>query len=82
MLHLYNRILDNAARDKYRPTIAFLFALVPNIIYDKIPEANVQQAFVFDTVQKFAMRSTSLHKILCVGSYEDTAALALKKIGM
>jgi hypothetical protein len=76
----FNRILDNSARDQYRPTIALLFALTPELMYQKIPEANVQQAFVFDTVQKFARKLPSA-KILCVGSYEDTASIGLRSIG-
>lgn len=77
----FNRILDNSAREQYKPTTALLFALVPELMYRKIPKANVQQAFVFDTVQKFA-RNLSSPKILCVGSYEDTAAIGLKSIGI
>lgn len=75
-----NRILDNAARIEYSTAIAKLFELVPDMMARKIAEANVQQAFVFDTVQKVALNLSS-PKILCVGSYEDTAAAGLKKIG-
>ncbi len=46
----------------------------------KIPEANVQQAFVFDTVYRF-LKEYNSPKILCVGSYEDTAAMSLKRMG-
>jgi len=35
--------------------------------------ANIQQAFVFDTARHFASRF-SQPRILCVGSYEDSAA--------
>jgi SAM-dependent methyltransferase len=77
----FNRILNNDAREQYRRAIAVLFALVPDVLYRKIQEANIQQAFVFDTVQKFA-RQLSTPKILCVGSYEDTAALGLKRTGI
>jgi hypothetical protein len=77
----YNRILDGSAREQYRRTIALLYALAPDIIYRKIPEANVQQAFVFDTVLK-CIRELPSPRILCVGSYEDTAALSLKRIGI
>ena len=76
----FNRILDNAAREQYKPVINSLFDLLPEMMARKIPEANIQQAFVLDTVYKFASRSTS-PKSLCIGSYDDTAAAALKKCG-
>lgn len=75
-----NRILDDKARIEYSTTIAKLFELAPDMMARKIAEANVQQAFVFDAVQFFAS-SLSSPKILCVGSYEDTAAASLKQIG-
>ncbi len=75
-----NRILDNTARIQYKPSIDTLFTLVPNMMARKIPEANIQQAFVLDTVYKFASKF-ALPKVLCVGSYEDTAAAALKRLG-
>jgi len=77
----FNCILDNAAREQYRSTTSFLFAVVPNVMSRKIPEANVQQAFVFDTVREISQH-LSLPKILCVGSYEDTAAIGLKQMGI
>jgi SAM-dependent methyltransferase len=65
---------------QYEPVVKLLFELVPSMMSRKIPGANVQQAFVFDTVRYFAIQFKS-PKILCVGSYEDTAAAGLKKIG-
>ncbi|WP_377476795.1 MAG: class I SAM-dependent methyltransferase [Microcoleus anatoxicus] len=76
----FNRILDDAARSQYQPIIDRLFALVPEMMVRKIPAANIQQAFILDTVQKFASQFVT-PKILCVGSYEDSAAAALKQIG-
>ena len=76
----FNRILDNQARRQYAPVIRQLFSLVPEIMVSKIPAANVQQAFVFDTVRKFALSFPS-PKILCVGSYDDSASASLKKLG-
>lgn len=76
----FNRILDNAAREQYKPVINYLFGLLSEMMARKIPEANIQQAFVFDTVHKLASRFP-YPKILCIGSYDDTAAAALKKIG-
>ncbi|MFY9621698.1 MAG: methyltransferase domain-containing protein [Pyrinomonadaceae bacterium] len=76
----FNRILDNQARVQYAPVIRQLYSLAPEIMVSKIPAANVQQAFVFDTVRKFAASFPS-PKILCVGSYDDSAAASLKKLG-
>lgn len=76
----FNRILDDAARKQYESVINQLFVLVPEMMARKIPEANIQQAFILDTVQKFASQLVK-PKILCVGSYEDSAAGALKQLG-
>jgi 2-polyprenyl-3-methyl-5-hydroxy-6-metoxy-1,4-benzoquinol methylase len=76
----FNRILDNSARQEYDKAIKVLFDLVPSIMSRKIPEANVQQAFVLDTVQKFAY-SLSKARILCIGCFEDSAAEGLEKLG-
>lgn len=76
-----NRILDNTARELYKPAIAKLTELVPLTMAKKIAEANVQQAFVFDTVYRLLKDYTN-PKILCVGSYEDTAAMTLKRMGV
>jgi len=46
----------------------------------KIPEANVQQAFVFDTVKKLASR-ISKPRILCIGCFEDSTAESLERLG-
>jgi hypothetical protein len=77
----YNRILDNHARKLYMPVTEQMFKLVPDMMSRKIQEANVQQAFVVDTVQKFFDPHAPSQKILCVGSYEDTAAETLKQLG-
>jgi len=73
-----NRILDNSAREKYKEVIKKLHELSPEIIKRKIPRANVQQAFVFQTVRHYIQPKS---KVLCVGSFEDTAYEGLKKIG-
>ena len=72
-----NRILDNDARNRYKPTIDFFSRYLPDIIAKKIPEANVQQAFVFDTAVRLSNKSLNC-KILAVGAFEDTAAEGLK----
>ncbi|QQG52628.1 MAG: hypothetical protein HY931_00120 [Candidatus Falkowbacteria bacterium] len=76
-----NRILNDKARKIYQPAIIKLWELVPKTMAKKIPAANVQQAFVFDTVLR-NIPNYSKPRILCVGSYEDTAAMSLKKIGI
>ena len=76
----FNRILDNSARVQYEDAIGRLFSLAPDLMPRKIPEANIQQAFVLDTVEKFAARFES-PKMLCIGSFEDTAAASLRKLG-
>lgn len=74
-----NRILDNSARKTYKAAIDKLLELAPKTMAKKIVEANVQQAFVFDTVYRH-LKNYDNPKILCVGSYEDTAAISLKKL--
>lgn len=76
----FNRILDNDARLLYSPAIKKLEELVPRTMAKKLREANVQQAFVFDTVYRLSANYKK-PKILCVGCYEDTAAMSLKRLG-
>jgi SAM-dependent methyltransferase len=76
----FNRILDDAARRQYGQVVEKLFEIIPDMMKHKIREANIQQAFVLDTVYRFATRLSS-PKILCIGSYNDTAAASLKKLG-
>uniref|UniRef100_A0A6M3M212 Putative methyltransferase n=1 Tax=viral metagenome TaxID=1070528 RepID=A0A6M3M212_9ZZZZ len=75
-----NRVLDNSARELYKPAIDKLFQLVPDAMARKIPEANVQQAFVFDTICRYT-KGKKAPKILCIGSFEDTACMSLKAVG-
>jgi len=77
----FNGILDNKARELYKPTVQHLFELVPKTMAKKIPEANVQQAFVFDTVYRH-LKKYKNPNILSVGSYQDTACMALIKMGI
>lgn len=74
-----NRILDNSAREKYKNTLEFIKDVAPKIDAKKISEANIQQAFVFDTAYNLSQKKST--KILAVGAFEDTAAMALKKLG-
>ena len=79
--HTFNGILDQGITGFYQPTISTLFKLVPNTMAKKHPKANVNQGFVFDTVMHF-LGNYRNPKILCVGSYEDTACMALIKTGL
>ena len=75
-----NRILDNSARKLYATAIQKLTELVPITMSNKIIDANIQQAFVFDTVYRY-LPTYKNPKLLCVGSYEDTASMSLIKMG-
>ena len=75
-----NRILDDEARTLYHPAIEKLFEFVPKTMSKKIARANVQQAFIFDTVLRL-VKDYKTPKLLCVGSYEDTASMGLQKMG-
>lgn len=76
-----NRILDDKARELYKPAEEKLVELAPRTMAKKIARANVQQAFVFDTVYRYL--SAYRHpRLLCVGSYEDTASMGLQKMGV
>jgi hypothetical protein len=72
----FNRILDQGAFALYQPAVDYLFRHLPDVMARKIPEANIQQAFVLDTVMHFAA-GIDRPALLSVGSYEDTAALAV-----
>lgn len=76
----FNRILDNQARAQYKGAITQLHLLAPEIMVSKIPAANIQQAFIFDAVKRFTPANAS-PRILCVGSYDDSASASLKKLG-
>jgi len=75
-----NRILNNDARELYKPAIDKLTELLPKTMSKKIAEANVQQAFVFDTVYRHLSQYQN-PKLLCVGCYQDTASMSLIKMG-
>jgi len=75
-----NRILDDKARELYATVIDTLTTIVPKTMAKKIARANVQQAFVFDTVYRYLSHYKN-PKLLCVGCYEDTASMSLKKMG-
>ncbi len=76
----FNCILNDDARVHYKPTIKLLWRLTPEMMRRKIAEANVQQAFVLASVEHVASEFEN-PKILCVGSFEDTAAAGLNALG-
>ena len=77
----YNRVLDDSARDLYQPAVDHMINVLPKLMSRKHPRANVQQAFVFDSVLRFASRFDA-PRILSVGSFEDSAVAALKHAGL
>ena len=72
--------MDNTKRIQYKTAIDFLLTNLPELLNKKIPEANIQQAFVFDTVIRFVGNNKNF-KILSIGVFEDSAYEALKLIG-
>lgn len=75
-----NNILDDDARQIFEPAINFFRCHLTELLSKKIPEANVQQAFVFDTSVRLSKDFKS-PRVLAIGAYEDTAAEALRLLG-
>lgn len=67
----YNKILTNTERKELQPLIDDMYKTCTEMMSRKIEGANVQQAFVVQTILDLIKRKTN--KILCVGSYEDTS---------
>lgn len=65
-----NRLLTDKDREELKTLIDDMFSKLPEMMKRKISLANVQQAFVLDTVRKLI---TYECKILSVGCFEDTA---------
>ena len=82
-----NRLLTNKDREDFKPLINAMFKSCPQMMARKIKEANVQQAFVIQTVL-YTFHELGFDKqpnginILCVGSFEDTACEHLKSLGL
>jgi hypothetical protein len=76
MARKYNRLLTNVDRHNYEPLIREMTEACPDIMARKIPEANVQQAWVLDMVRRTRSKS-----MLCVGCFEDTAYHTLEVHG-
>ncbi len=78
---MINRLLLNKDRTKYKSIIDKMFVACPEIMARKIPEANVQQAFIVEAVQAILKRKPSA-RVLCVGAFEDTATHYLGSLGV
>ena len=76
----FNTILDDAARQHFAPTIRMLWLMAPDIMPRKIARANVQQGYMVAAVEALAGEKRQ-PRMLCVGSFEDTAAIALQSLG-
>jgi hypothetical protein len=74
-----NRILTDVDRENYKTIIGKMFELCPEMMSRKIPEANVQQAFTFQTALDLSEDTPC--NILSAGSFEDTATESLKILG-
>lgn len=74
-----NIILDDTQRDLLAEEIDKIARNCPEMFARKIKRANVQQAFIHKQVLEHVKKDS---KILCVGSYEDTACESMKKEGI
>lgn len=72
-----NRLLTNQDRDDFGPLIQEMIQTNPEMMGRKIPQANVQQAWILASV-----REANVSKILSIGCFEDTAAETLLKDGI
>ncbi len=76
-----NRLLTDTDRKNYKPLINKMYKACPEMMERKIPEANVNQAFVVSTVLPLVKKNPDA-RILCVGSFEDTAFEYIKTLGL
>lgn len=77
-MHL-NRILTDRDRQLYSIVINEMFERCPEMMSRKLPDANVQQAFVLQAVRSALSGDVAIKfPLLCVGSFEDTACATLK----
>lgn len=75
---LFNKVLKVSDRVLLKPIVEEMFSITPDMMSRKIPDANMQQAFVFATIKELATKDDP---ILCVGMYEDTCYDSLLKLG-
>ncbi len=76
-----NRLLTDDDREYYKKLIQKMTDLCPDMMSRKISLANVQQAFVLETVGKEVEEGNG-SSILCVGSFEDTASECMGNKGL
>lgn len=76
----FNTVLNNAAREYYLPATNTLWALAQETMKEKIVDANVQQSFTLAATLALASR-LPMSKVLCVGSFKDTACESLVAMG-
>jgi hypothetical protein len=77
-LGMCNRVLNDDDRGELADVINTMFKLTPEMMSRKPYRANVQQAFGVAGVLE---TSNKTDEILCVGSFEDTCADTLLKLG-
>lgn len=70
-----NVILDKKYQKRHNATVKYFWEKYPQLMQRKIAEANIQQAWMYDTIVNLINNNSSM---LCVGCYEDTAYYALK----
>jgi SAM-dependent methyltransferase len=75
----FNKILTDEDREELRPMIDDMLRVCPDVMARKIPEANVQQAFVLHTIANLEMKLSD-KSMLSVGCFEDTAYEFLKQM--
>ncbi len=75
-----NRILTDKDRADLQTTIELMWEKCPDMMSRKIPEANVQQAFILQWVGDLLKLAPTLD-VLSVGCFEDTAFETMKRIG-
>lgn len=76
----FNTLLDDRARRHFSPAISTLWRIAPDVMGRKIRRANVQQGFMLAAVEQL-VDGCREKKMLCVGSFEDTACCALQGLG-
>jgi SAM-dependent methyltransferase len=76
----FNKILDDRSRHAYSKALDDLKRFSPEILARSYPQANIQQAFTLDTVERLA-KSFEHPRILAVGSFEDESVAALRSKG-
>jgi SAM-dependent methyltransferase len=82
-----NRLLTDTDRLSLKHVIDKMFIICPDMMSRKIFRANVQQAFMLDTISKevgkgLEIGDVSESKILSVGCFEDTAYEVLHRYGL